>query len=78
MKKSDFIKIGEQRINKSMIVSYFPYINDRVVLKAIDDADAEYIFDGTIEDFEALLFDEAAMTPAIIISRYADTETEEI
>ena len=58
MNKNDFIKIGEQRINKSMIVSYWSWREGRVAIKTAAGDDNEYIFSGTLADFEALLFDE--------------------
>lgn len=60
MKRSDFINIGGQRIKNDLIVMYWEHNNNRVAIRTTGDKDSEYIFGGTIEEFEALLFDGSA------------------
>lgn len=58
MNRSDFITVGGQKIKKSEIVTYFEYNNNQVAIKTTRDIYHSAVFNGTIEEFEELLFDD--------------------
>lgn len=56
MKKSDFIKLEDEYIKKSEIIEYWPTKTNKVMFYVKERGD--YTYTGTLEQFEAELFNE--------------------
>lgn len=57
MNKKDFLLCGNERIKKSAIIDYWPDKNSDHICFWVAER-GEHVYDGTMEQFEALLFDD--------------------